>query len=229
MAEKPESDYSQFDRPALLSVLFHPRPDMTGGMPLPGAEEMMIPVAEGVRVHARFHPGKKEGPTLLFFHGNGEIVSDYDDLAPLFGRMGINFLATDYRGYGRSEGTPTVTAMMKDCHTVLAFTRDWLKGEGYGGPLIVMGRSIGSASAIELAASGERSTGLLGDAELAGLSVHATVDRDPALQRVLGRVVDQGADAPYFLPRCHDGGSAAVPGRRRRRRPAAPCRARAAP
>ena len=46
-------------------------------------------------------------PSILFFHGNGEIVADYDDLGPLYNRMGINFLAADYRGYGRSTGRPT--------------------------------------------------------------------------------------------------------------------------
>jgi len=60
-------------------------------------------------------------------------------------------LPVDYRGYGRSTGSPTITGMMRDCHVILHFLKDWLKEEGYTGPLIVMGRSLGSASAIELA------------------------------------------------------------------------------
>ena len=39
---------------------------------------------------------------------------------------GINFFLVDYRGYGRSTGAPTVSAMMRDCHIVLAFARKWL-------------------------------------------------------------------------------------------------------
>lgn len=162
MAERPGPDYSAFDRPELLSVFFHPRPDTTEGPTAGGATDLMIPVAEGIRVAARFHPAEKGSPTILFFHGNGEIVSDYDDLAPLYGRMGINFLAADYRGYGRSEGIPTVTAMMTDCHAVLDFARDWLAESGYHAPLIVMGRSIGSAPALELAAgAGQKPDGLI--------------------------------------------------------------------
>jgi uncharacterized protein len=57
----------------------------------------------------------------------------------------------DYRGYGRSTGSPTVTAMMRDCGTIFAFAREWLSKEGFSGPLVVMGRSLGSASALELA------------------------------------------------------------------------------
>jgi pimeloyl-ACP methyl ester carboxylesterase len=76
--------------------------------------------------------------------------------------MEINFLPVDYRGYGRSTGTPTVSAMMKDCHVIFAYVTDWLKENGYTGSLITMGRSLGSASALELAAThGEKISGLI--------------------------------------------------------------------
>mgnify|MGYP000432226441 CR=1 FL=1 len=93
------------------------------------------------------------GATLLFFHGNGEIVADYDDIAPAFNQLGLNFMAVDYRGYGCSQGTPTVSAMMADCHRIFDFTEKWKVETGFSGPMIVMGRSLGSASALELAAS----------------------------------------------------------------------------
>jgi pimeloyl-ACP methyl ester carboxylesterase len=105
-----------------------------------------------VAVGARFHLTDKPAPNLLFFHGNGEIVADYDDLGPIYNQMGLNFLPVDYRGYGRSTGQPTVTAMMRDCHLVFNFVQEWLKDNGYTGPFILMGRSLGSASVLELAA-----------------------------------------------------------------------------
>jgi fermentation-respiration switch protein FrsA (DUF1100 family) len=43
--------------------------------------------------------------------------------------------------------------MMQDCHVIFSFVKQWLEENGYSGPLIVMGRSLGSASAVELAAS----------------------------------------------------------------------------
>jgi len=58
----------------------------------------------------------------------------------------------DYRGYGRSGGRPTVTAMMRDAHVIFAYVRRWLTENRHTGPLIVMGRSLGSAPALELAA-----------------------------------------------------------------------------
>ena len=48
-----------------------------------------------------------DAPVILYFHGNGELASDYDMLAPLYTAKGITLLVADYRGYGRSGGTPT--------------------------------------------------------------------------------------------------------------------------
>jgi alpha-beta hydrolase superfamily lysophospholipase len=144
-------DYSPLDRPEILMALFHPRKEWRiKGASAPG-EELLIPVDENVVVGARFHPVEQTGPTILFFHGNGEIVADYDEMAPVYNRMGINFLPVDYRGYGRSTGTPTITAMMGDCHRIFDFTMNFLEERGYRCPVIVMGRSLGSASALELA------------------------------------------------------------------------------
>jgi hypothetical protein len=145
-------DYSALDHPVVLSVLFHPRSEPPGGAPA-GSEELMIEVEPGIGVGGRFHPASVSGPTVLFFHGNGEIAADYDELAPAVTGLGINFLPVDYRGYGRSGGRPTVTAMMRDAHRIFEYCRWWLSENGYEGPVGVMGRSLGSASAVELAAS----------------------------------------------------------------------------
>jgi pimeloyl-ACP methyl ester carboxylesterase len=146
-------DYFPLDVPEVLLRLFHPRPESSLAGPRPEALDLLIPVADNVLLGARFHPAAANVPTLLFFHGNGEIVADYDELAPFYQRQGLNFLPVDYRGYGRSTGTPTVSAMMRDCHAIFTFVRQWLPEMGYRGPLMVMGRSLGSASALELAAA----------------------------------------------------------------------------
>jgi pimeloyl-ACP methyl ester carboxylesterase len=154
MTDLEEIDFSAVDRPEVLHVLFHPRPDwgdQTGGDP--DVVDMDIPVAEGVTIGARFHSADAHGATILFFHGNGEIVSDYDALGPVYRSMGLNFLAVDYRGYGRSTGRPSVTHMMRDCHRVFRHVGRWLTENGYQGPTVVMGRSLGSASAMALAAA----------------------------------------------------------------------------
>ena len=145
--------YSALDHPDILSFLFHPRPDFGFTGEESGFQDFYIPVDNNVHVHSRFYPSGTSAPTILFFHGNGEIVGDYVEMAPLYTGMGINFIPADYRGYGRSTGYPTVTAMMEDAHKIFSFIQEALNGEGYTGPLIIMGRSLGSAPALELAAN----------------------------------------------------------------------------
>jgi pimeloyl-ACP methyl ester carboxylesterase len=152
MIDGLQMDYSTLDSPDVLARLFHPRREGRAAQSATPARDLLIPVAHNVAVGARLHATDKSAPTILFFHGNGEIVADYDDLGPLYNRIGINFLPVDYRGYGRSTGTPTVTAMMRDSHGIFNFAQTWLKDNGYSGPVIVMGRSLGSAPALELAA-----------------------------------------------------------------------------
>jgi fermentation-respiration switch protein FrsA (DUF1100 family) len=151
MSLRNSIDYSILDRPEILAVLFHPRPSYGGAKLGPLSRELMVPVDDKIAVGACFHAGDPAGPNILFFHGNGEIVDDYNDLGPLYNQMGINFMAVDYRGYGRSGGRPSVAAMMSDCHKIFDWTVEWLQKNSHTGPLVVMGRSLGSASALELA------------------------------------------------------------------------------
>ncbi|KPA19247.1 temperature sensitive supressor [Candidatus Magnetomorum sp. HK-1] len=145
------NDYSQLDQPGITQFLFHPRKDTQ--LPSPESLDFAVPIEENVTVNVRFHMNKKNSPNILFFHGNGEIVSDYDDLAPIFHQYGLNFIAADYRGYGKSTGNPSASAMINDAHTIFKYFVDWLQKNDFSGPKIIMGRSLGSASALEIAAN----------------------------------------------------------------------------
>lgn len=155
MADPKNLDFSKYDRPEILQVLFHPRPEWGGifGGGGGGGLDIMIPVEPDIAIGGRFHIRAKDDPNILFFHGNGEIVADYDELGPVYNRLGINFLPVDYRGYGRSGGQPSITSMMRDCHKILHYVASWLSEQEHTGPLLLMGRSLGSASVLELAAA----------------------------------------------------------------------------
>ena len=144
------SDYSKLDQPEVLQFIFHPRKEILSE-PLPeNAVDHGIAVDEGIRLNARIHLAGKDDPNILFFHGNGEIVSDYDMIGPMYNKYAMNFMVVDYRGYGNSGGKPSVSAMMEDSHAVFASFKEWLAGVQHTGPLVVMGRSLGSAPALEI-------------------------------------------------------------------------------
>ncbi len=178
MKDVSRMDYSILDRPEILNFLFYPRPEGSLSSPSGNAEVMLIPVGDGLLVGARLHKAEKEAPVILFFHGNGEIVSDYDDLGQMYSSHGINFLPVDYRGYGRSSGTPTVTGMMRDCHVIFDYVKQWLDTNTYTGLLIIMGRSLGSASALELGSHYEE--------EIDGLIIESGFAYAIPLLRLLG-------------------------------------------
>ena len=134
---------SLFDSNDFNDNLFFPRADRS--LTPPGARELMIPV-EGAQLHLRWHRAPSAALTVLLFHGNGEIVSDYDTSAARFAALGASLAVVDYRGYGRSTGTPSLRSCIRDAGPVI---ESLLAQEG-AAPVVVMGRSLGSACAAEL-------------------------------------------------------------------------------
>jgi len=136
---------SIFDSRAFNENLFFPRTDRSSSPR--GTGEIYIEVEEGVRVHARKYPSPGARFSLLFFHGNGEIVSDYDGIVDAFLALGAEMIVCDYRGYGKSEGSPSLRKVLEDAHVIYHY----LQENGHLLPHVcIMGRSLGSAPAIEL-------------------------------------------------------------------------------
>ncbi|MCH7737066.1 MAG: alpha/beta hydrolase [Chloroflexi bacterium] len=143
-------DYSVLDDPNISMSSFYPR---QGWTPIPeGVQDYTVNVGDDIGLSCRFFPVGNNSPTILFFYGNGETAIDYDSIAPMYNQIGINFFVADYRGYGKSGGSPSFTTMLADANTVLEAMRIVLGASGFQGPVYVMGRSMGRHSAFELAA-----------------------------------------------------------------------------
>jgi alpha-beta hydrolase superfamily lysophospholipase len=150
------------DDPEVLWVLFHPRGEL-GAQPDSVAQSISVEVEPGVSVGGRLYAAGDQAPAILYFHGNGEIAADYDDIAPIYNRLGLTLLVMDYRGYGRSEGTPTGSNLLADAVKIYE-ARDKIFTGHHLQParVYVMGRSLGSASAIEVAhQAGDQLAGLI--------------------------------------------------------------------
>ena len=144
------NDYPSLDQLNLSVNSFYPRRNW---VPVPtGAGAHMISVEDGVRLSCRFFPCGATNHTILFFYGNGETAADYDDIAPFYNQIGVNFFIADYRGYGASGGSPTYSSMLSDAHKVVVELQTILSAGAYSGPIYVMGRSMGRHPAFELGA-----------------------------------------------------------------------------
>ena len=102
----------------------------------------------GATLHVRHFRSDSAHATVILFHGNGEIVSDYDHSASSYHGIGLNLLVSDFRGYGKSTGTPTLRNTIEDSAAVYEHARRLAASE----PVYVMGRSLGSACAVHLLA-----------------------------------------------------------------------------
>lgn len=138
------------DSPEILQTLFHPRKEQENRPP-EGAINFNIKVDQQATIGCRIFPVDKQAQTIIFFHGNGEIVSDYDQIGPMYKEVGLNFAIADYRGYGWSDGAPRTSTFLTDAQASFAGLYDWFQENGYTGEVFVMGRSIGSACAIDIA------------------------------------------------------------------------------
>ena len=151
------------DQPEVSRALFHPRREYEVGPRQSGVHPVAFEVEPGLYIGGRLYAAGTEAPLILYFHGNGEIAADYDDLAPLYTRLGISLLVVDYRGYGTSGGQPTARHLLADAVVIFDRLGDVLLSKSLmPSRLYAMGRSLGSAAAIEVAGhAGDRLAGLI--------------------------------------------------------------------
>lgn len=143
-----QGDLSLFDRPEVSQFIFYPRRDSA---PQDDIALYPVEVGEGVTVVCRFYPAPESTATILYFHGNGETAGDYDLVSSLYTVLGINLFVADYRGYGLSTGEPTINHILHDAHPIFERLSEVLKEGDHPEAVFVMGRSLGSAPAIEVA------------------------------------------------------------------------------
>lgn len=142
--------YSKLDQPEALANIFFPIKTERNQAPI-NAIDIDVEVEDNVTLGCRFYGASLDAPNVIYFHGNGESVEAYDEIASRFTAIGINIFMTTYRGYGWSGGIPTVTSMYADAAVLFDYARQWFKDNSYSAPIFIMGRSLGSAPAIEIA------------------------------------------------------------------------------
>lgn len=163
--------FNLFDMPPLRSILFYPRPAKASAARPGDRVDGTLPIDENVVLGYRLHIHQPQAPLILYFHGNGEIASDSDWFVEDFRKLGLSLLTVDYRGYGWSTGEPRVSTLLSDVEPIMAALPALYAEHGLSPEfLMVMGRSLGSASAIHVASlMPERFRGLIVESGFAQL------------------------------------------------------------
>lgn len=119
---------------------------------LPGTAEVEVAAHDGTRLHGwlRHTAGEASSPGLvLYFGGNAEEVSGQMDDAGMLAPW--SFAAFNYRGYGLSKGRPSEAALAADA--IALYDRLEARDDVDPSRIVVLGRSLGSGVAVQLAAN----------------------------------------------------------------------------
>ena len=119
-------------------------------------EDVSLDTSDGVRIHGWFVPGDATR-TLLYFHGNAGNISHRLHSIRQFHDLGLSVMIIDYRGYGKSDGSPGEDGLYRDAAAAWQYLTEVRAIPA--GDIVVFGRSLGGSVATWLAA--ERSPGAL--------------------------------------------------------------------
>lgn len=113
-------------------------------------EEIVLTTEDGVSLSAWWVPAAPARATLVHFHGNAGNIGDRLELLQVFHALGLNVLLFDYRGYGKSTGSPSEDGVYRDAQAVW---RHLTRERGLApGQIVLHGQSLGGAVACWLAA-----------------------------------------------------------------------------
>jgi fermentation-respiration switch protein FrsA (DUF1100 family) len=169
--------------------VFYPEPWLdrdwarASGLPL---QEVWFDAEDGARLFGWYVEGAERRAVLLWCHGNaGNIIHRLDNLARLH-RLGLSVFLFDYRGYGRSEGSPSEDGLYQDALGAYAYLVQRRRTPPE--QIVIFGRSLGAAVAGDLAVrrpaaglileSAFPSVGAVAKAHYFGLPVHWLLGSD---------------------------------------------------
>ena len=119
-------------------------------------EEQWITTPDGVRLNAwLFRAPDANAPMLVYFHGNAGNLGERGPVASRLAAHGISVLVFDWRGYGKSEGTPTEEALFIDSLAAYDHARAEARGHTEAANISVYGESLGGPYAAYVAGQRE--------------------------------------------------------------------------
>lgn len=112
-------------------------------------ENVELKLKDNTKISGWYLPHPQANKTVLFFHGNGGNISHRGDSLYVFHKLKMNVLIIDYVGYGNSEGVPSEQGLYQSANVAWQYLVSTKKFKP--GNIIIFGRSLGGAVAVDLA------------------------------------------------------------------------------
>jgi fermentation-respiration switch protein FrsA (DUF1100 family) len=132
-------------------------------------EDVWLTTEDGEKIHGWLVPAKNPTGVVLILHGNAGNISHRMLTLRVFHDMDLTCMIIDYRGYGRSSGSPDEAGSYRDADAAWAYLTERYKPE----EIVIFGRSLGGAVAANLASR----------VAPAGLILESTFASVPAMAR----------------------------------------------
>ena len=116
--------------------------------------DKQIVTRDGLTLRGREWPQAPARGTIVIVHGLGEHVGRYAHVAAFFNARGWRVVGYDHRGHGRSDGARGRLAAVDDLLVDLAGAIDAVRAEHPGGPVVLLGHSLGGLVAARFVAGG---------------------------------------------------------------------------
>ena len=113
--------------------------------------EHWVETSDGVTLHGWMIGDPAEKPVVVYSHGNAGNISGRVDIAGDIAKQGAAVFLYDYRGYGKSDGSPSEEGIYRDGEAVIHFLRDSLNIPT--ARMIFYGRSLGGSVAARQSAN----------------------------------------------------------------------------
>ncbi|MFX0180057.1 MAG: alpha/beta hydrolase [Candidatus Hodarchaeota archaeon] len=138
------------DNPTVSNIIFYPQKSSIPSNLESYIDVLKVKVDKDIEIGGYFYFNDVNLPTILLFHGNGEIAIGYKSIAPMFFECNVNLAVVDYRGYGFSSGEPYYTSLITDAIPIYKEFKKWMEKKGLNESLFILGRSLGSVCAAEI-------------------------------------------------------------------------------
>lgn len=137
-------------RDQIVRLLLYPAPSIkVPSFPPNPMKNMTITVSEKLQIQCWYRVADNHQPWIIFFHGNGEnlqtlwLVRIFEE----FDKLGANYLAVEYPGYGNSSGSAQEKTLLESAQAVVKKIQSEFQPQS----IVLFGWSLGAAVAVQIA------------------------------------------------------------------------------